>query len=112
MAFGLHLCGFCILSSLPCEVHKALRQIRLALLSQVEDINARFGVDIATSQPADVAAAYGQFLEWSIPRGDAPLTGSEADAIRRCSNRIVVEAESHPSLLHLCDAVLLCSSTG
>lgn len=42
---------------------------------QVEDINARFGVDIATSQPADVAAMYGLFLEWSIPKGDAALTG-------------------------------------
>jgi Chloroplast envelope transporter len=50
---------------------------------QVEDINARFGVDVASSQTADVAAIYGQFLEWSIPRGEAPLTGNEPDAIRR-----------------------------
>jgi len=60
---------------------------------QVEDINARFGVDIATSQPADVAAMYGLFLEWSIPKGDAPLTGQEPDDIRAFKEALGISDE-------------------
>lgn len=48
---------------------------------QVEEINSRFGVDLATKQTADVARVYGIYLESIIPRGETPLTG----APRACS---------------------------
>lgn len=56
---------------------------------QVEDINNRFGVDIASKQTADVARLYGIYLESIIPKGDAPLTGariSPAETRRGCSS--------------------------
>ena len=53
----------------------AALEVRALLFAQVEDINSRFGVDLAASQPAEVATLYGLFLEASIPRAETALTG-------------------------------------
>lgn len=49
---------------------------------EVEEINSRFGVDLAAKQTADVARVYGIYLESIIPKGETPLTGQEPGQVR------------------------------
>lgn len=70
----------------------AFSRVNAVASRQVEDINNRFGVDIASKQTADVARLYGIYLESIIPKGDAPLTGahvSPAEARWGCSSTCV-----------------------
>ena len=57
-------------------------EARLAARVQVEQLGARFGVNLAVERVEDLKTMYGIYVESAIPTGDAPLTGSEADAIR------------------------------
>ena len=56
-----------------------LPQVVLLVVQQVEEINARFGVDVAAKQTADVARLYGIYLESVIPKGEAPLSGAPSE---------------------------------
>jgi len=64
--------------SLPSLKVDSPKELSTMAMSQVEEINARFGVDVAAKQTADVARIYGIFLESVIPKGEAPLTGALA----------------------------------
>ena len=45
-------------------------------------IETRFGVRLDAEREGDLQTMYGLLLESIIPRGEAPLSGNEADAVR------------------------------
>lgn len=48
----------------------------------MEELGARFGVNLASERVEDLKTMYGIQVESAIPVGDKPLNGREADAIR------------------------------
>lgn len=48
----------------------------------MEDLGARFAVNLSSERAQDLKAMYGVYVESAIPTGEAALSGREADAIR------------------------------
>ena len=57
-------------------------------------IESRFGVQLNAEREGDLQTMYGLLLESVIPRGEAPLAGNEADAVRSFKAALRLSDES------------------
>eukprot|EP00803_Ostreobium_quekettii_P003715 evm.model.scf_1083.2 EVM.evm.TU.scf_1083.2 scf_1083:24388-36797(-) len=51
--------------------------VSLLTRAEVEDIEQKYGIDLATTMVSEMKMLYDQFLESMIPPGDEPMTGME-----------------------------------
>jgi hypothetical protein len=61
---------------------------------QVEEIESRFGVKLDQERQGDLQIMYGMLLESIIPRGEAPLSGREAEVVRSFRDALRISDEA------------------
>ena len=57
-------------------------------------MSSKYGVDLTKDRVEDLKQMYFVFLQSVIPKGDAPLTGQEADAIRAFKDALGLSDEA------------------